>query len=61
MAASTDARLTDRHADNLPSYFEAIHWRKFDARSTLDHLAAVVQTECSLPATHCPTRVNIQD
>lgn len=30
--SSTDARLTDRHVDNLMSYFEAIYWRKVDAR-----------------------------
>jgi len=29
--SSTDARLTDRHVDNLLSYFEAIHWRAVDA------------------------------
>src|SRR6267378_5634022 len=25
--SSTDSRLTDRHLDNLMSYFEAIHWK----------------------------------
>jgi len=29
--SSTDPRLTDRHWDNLLSYFEAIFWRKHDA------------------------------
>lgn len=29
--SSTDSRLTDENADNLLSYFEAIHWRKVDA------------------------------
>ena len=31
--SSTDGRLTDRHCDNLLSYFEAIYWRKVDARA----------------------------
>lgn len=30
--SSTDPRLTDENADKLLSYFEAIHWRKVDAR-----------------------------
>jgi hypothetical protein len=30
--SSTDVRLSDRHADNLLAYFEAIHWRKVDGR-----------------------------
>jgi hypothetical protein len=29
--SSTDPRLTDENADNLLSYFEAIHWRKVDS------------------------------
>jgi hypothetical protein len=28
--SSRDKRLTDRHVDNLLSYFEAIYWRKVD-------------------------------
>lgn len=29
--SSKDARLTDRHVDNLLAYFEAIYWRKIDS------------------------------
>jgi hypothetical protein len=29
--SSTDPRLTDENADNLLSYFEAIHWRRVDS------------------------------
>jgi hypothetical protein len=41
--SSTDARLTDRHVDNLLSYFEAIFWKKFDATSPLTETMQAVR------------------